>query len=115
MNVMINARHCEIADSLRERVESRLRELSRYNPKLAGAEVTFEINGSEHAVEARLGVHGTEPVIAHGAGADFRRAFDSAADRLVRQLKRKRERRVRHRKAAPVPPAPSPLEADPGA
>ena len=108
MNVTINARHCQIPDALRERVTERIERLSRYNPRLSGAEVTFDLNGGGHEVETLLTVDGSSPLVAHGTGADFRSAFDQSADRVLRQLKRKRERRVQKRQEAPAPlPGPS--------
>lgn len=104
MNVTISARHCDLDDSLKQRVEERARRLSRYNPGVTGADVTFEMNGGAHEVEALLSLAGSGTVVARASGADFRMAFDRAADRLARQLKRKRERRVARRHT----PAPRP-------
>jgi ribosomal subunit interface protein len=93
MNVTINARHCEIPDSLRDATERRINRLGRYNSRLAEAEVTYEIDKVSHEVEIRLGVHGEKPVVARGTGGDFTVALGRGIDRAQRRLRRARERR----------------------
>ena len=93
MNVTISARHCEIPDSLRDATERRVSGLSRYNPRLADAEVTYEVENVSHEVEIRLAVPGGEPLIARGTGADVRISFQRGIGRAQRQLRRARERR----------------------
>ena len=94
MNVTISARHCEIPDSLRTTTEQRIHRLGRYNPRLADAEVTYEMEKVSHEVEIRLAVPGENPVVARGAGYDFRSALDLGLNRVRRQLRRLRERRI---------------------
>ena len=94
MNVTISARHCEIPSSLRDRTERRIARLERYNPRLADAVVTYDVERASHEVEIRLKVRGETPLVVHGAGDDFREAFDRTLDRASRQLRRVRERRI---------------------
>lgn len=96
MNVTISARHCEIPSSLRERTQRRIARLGRYNPKLADAVVTYDVERVSHEVEIRLRVQGMPPVVVHGSGDGFREAFDRTFDRASRQLRRVRERRIEH-------------------
>ena len=94
MNVTISARHCEIPDSLRNATERRVSRLGRYNPKLADAEVTYEIERVSHGVEIRLAVPGEEPMVARASGDDFGAALTRGLERARRQLRRARERRI---------------------
>ena len=94
MNVTISARHCEIPDSLRDATERRISRLGRYEPRLADAEVTYEVENVAHAVEIRLGVPGDKPLVARGSGVDFPAALRRGIDRASRQLRRARERRI---------------------
>ena len=94
MNVTISARHCEIPASLRDATERRVHRLGRYNPRLAEAEVTYEVERVQHEVEIRLGVAGEKPVVARGAGETFKAALARGIERASRQLRRVRERRV---------------------
>ena len=94
MNVTISARHCEIPSSVRDRTVRRIARLGRYNPRLADAEVTYELERVSHEVEIRLTVQGDTPVVVHGSGDNFREAFERGFDRASRQLRRARERRI---------------------
>ena len=96
MRVMIAARHCEVPDSVRERTEEQLGKLSRYEPRLSGADVVFETEKRRKTVEAVLKVDRDEPVVAGGEGEEFREAVDQMVDRLSRMLKRRRAQRKDH-------------------
>lgn len=97
MNVTVNARHCEIPASLRTTTERRIARLSRFNPRLAEAEVTFDLERSQHDVEILLRVDGDRPVVARASADSFRAALDRTLQRVSRQLKRGRERRTTRR------------------
>jgi ribosomal subunit interface protein len=102
MRIQIAARHCEIPDSVRGRTEEQLGKLSRYEPRLAGAEVVFEVEKHVKKVDAILKVEREEPVVAGGEGAEFREAIDQMVDRLSRMLRRRRKlRKDRQRSGAP--------------
>lgn len=102
MNVTISARHCEIPYSLRSRTEQRIAGLSRYNPRLADAEVTYERERVSHDVEIRLGVEGAPPVVARASADSFKAALDRGVARAARQLRRFRERRIARRAGSPL-------------
>lgn len=91
MRVQIAARHCEIPDTVRDRTEDQLGKLSRYEPRLAGAEVVFEVEKHRKKVDAILRVDREEPVLASGEGEEFREAVDQMVDRLSRMLRRRRK------------------------
>ena len=90
MRVQMAARHCEVPDSVRSRTEEQLGKLSRYEPRLSGAEVVFETEKHLKKVEAILSVDRGAPVVAGGEGVEFREAVDQMVDRLSRILRRKR-------------------------
>jgi ribosomal subunit interface protein len=105
MRIQIAARHCEIPDAVRSRTEDQLGKLSRYDPRLAGAEVVFEVEKHLKKVDAILKVEREEPVVAGGQGAEFREAVDQMVDRLSRMLRRRRKlRKDRQRTGAPEAP-----------
>ena len=105
MRVQIAARHCEIPDAVRSRTEEQLGKLSRYDPRLTGAEVVFEVVKHLKKVDAILKVEREEPVVAGGEGAEFREAVDQMVDRLSRMLRRRRKlRKDRQRTGAPEMP-----------
>jgi ribosomal subunit interface protein len=91
MRVQIAARRCEVPDTIRSRTEEQLGKLSKYEPRLSGAEVTFEVEKHRKKVDAILRVDREEPVLAGGEGAEFREAVDQMVDRLSRMLRRRRK------------------------
>ena len=94
MRVQIAARRCDVPDAVRIRTEEQLEKLSKYDPHLSGAEVTFEIEKHRKKVEAVLKVHRDEPVVAGGEGEEFREALDLMVDRLAKILRRRRSLRT---------------------
>jgi ribosomal subunit interface protein len=96
MRVQIAARRCEIPDTVRTRTEQQIGKLSKYEPRLSGAEVVFEIEKHVKKVEAVLSVDRDEPVVAKGEGGEFREAVDQMVDRLTRILKRRRSQKKAH-------------------
>lgn len=96
MRIKIAARHCEIRDSVRERTIEQMERLTKYHPRVTGADVVFSEVKRSKAVEVILSVDGGEPVVAHAEGEEFRTALDKVADRLGRMLRRRRSVRTDH-------------------
>jgi ribosomal subunit interface protein len=104
MRVQIAARHCEVPDAVRDRTEEQLEKLSRYEPRLSGAEVVFEIEKHLKKVDAILKVDREEPVVASGEGMEFREAVDQMVDRLSRMLRRRRKQKKDYHRPSPGEP-----------
>ena len=105
MRVQISARHCEIPDTIRERTEEQLGKLSKFDPRLSGAEVVFEVEKHLKKVESVVKVDREEPLVVSGEGVEFREALDQMVDRLSRMLRRRRkQKKDYHRSADPEPP-----------
>jgi ribosomal subunit interface protein len=107
MRVQLAARRCEIPDTVRNRTEVQVGKLSKYDPRLSGAEVTFEVEKHLKKVDAVLSVHRGEPVVASGEGLEFREAVDQMVDRLSRILKRRRKQMKDHHRSGGDEPPPS--------
>ncbi|MHB1170867.1 MAG: ribosome hibernation-promoting factor, HPF/YfiA family [Longimicrobiales bacterium] len=101
MDVRISARHCTITDSTRDLARRRIERVTRYEPRASAAEVIFSEENTFRQAEVRVTVPGGSQAHAHGEGATFRSALDRAAERLERQLRRRRAR-SRDRRAAPI-------------
>ena len=105
MRVQIAARHCEIPDTVKLRTEEQMEKLSKYEPRLSGAEVVFEVEKHLKKVDAILKVDREEPVVAGGEGTEFREAVDQMVDRLSRILRRRRKQmKDYHRSGNAEPP-----------
>ncbi len=105
MRVQIAARHCEVPSAVQSRTEEQLGKLSRYDPRLSGVEVVFEVEKHVKKVEAVLKVDREEPLVAAGEGTEFREAVDQMVDRLSRMLKRRRSQKKDYHR----PPASEPV------
>jgi ribosomal subunit interface protein len=99
MRIQITQRQCEVPEPVLERARTRLAGFVRYDPRLSGAEVTFEAQRHQKRVDAVLTVDRREPVLGRGEGADFQQALDRMMDRLSRKLRRLRAQAVEHQGA----------------
>ena len=105
MRVQIAARRCEVPTTVRDRTEEQLEKLSRYEPRLAGAEVVFEVEKHLKKVDAVLKVDRGEPAIASGEGTEFREAVDQMVDRLSRILRRRRDQDKKYHRPGNIDPS----------
>ena len=97
MDVTINARHCKVPDSLKNQAEQRFARMERIDRRITTATLVFDEAAGVRRAEARLTIPGGSLLVGHGQGATLRAAMDGALNRLDRQLKRSRDRRVARR------------------
>jgi ribosomal subunit interface protein len=97
MQTTITARHCEIADALRERALAVVERLGSIAPRPMEASVVFDTDGQRQTAELRLHLAGGGLLVAVGEAADHRSALDRAEDKLRKQLEKAgpRPRRAR--------------------
>jgi len=96
MDISMTARHFELNDSLRDHVENRFSRLGRFNQRTSRVEVTLTEEKRRKRVEARAAVDGDIDIYAEAVADDFRTAVAKVSDKLIRQLKRRHERRRDH-------------------
>lgn len=96
MDISMTARHFELNDSLREHVQGRFSRLDRYNQRTSRVTVTLTEEKRQKRVEAIAAVDGDVDIHAEAVAEDFRTAVNRVSDKLVRQLKRRHERRRDH-------------------
>lgn len=101
MDVRITTRHVDISDSFGEYADERTRKLTKYEPRLIAIDLIFDNDHGEFSTEARAEVPGIPTLIAKSESSSKRKSLDSALDKLGRQLKRERSKRVDHQ----APPA----------
>lgn len=102
MDVVVNARHCEVSDRFRSHVEEKLARLEKHDHRIQRVlvEVEQERNPrqSERAVRVELTAHSKGPVIRAEAAADDKMgALDLAVDKMATQMRRAADRRRAHR------------------
>lgn len=101
MDVRITTRHATVGETFIRHAEERVRKLDRYEPRLQAVTILVDEDRGRVSVEARAEVPGVPAVIASSEGDSSRSALDRALQKLRRQLRRNRARRVDHQ----APPA----------
>ncbi|UCC74460.1 MAG: ribosome-associated translation inhibitor RaiA [Gemmatimonadota bacterium] len=96
MKINLTARRFELSDALRRHVEEQLARLDRYHNRTSRVEITLTEEKREKRVEARAFVDGDYDIHAEASAEDFRTAVNRLSEKLARQLKRRRDRRVDH-------------------
>ena len=96
MDVRITTRHVEIGEAFAEYADQRTRKLAKYDPRLAAVDLIFDEDHGQFSTEARADVPGVPTLVAKAEHDSKRKALDSALDKLGRQLKRERSKRVDH-------------------
>jgi ribosomal subunit interface protein len=96
MDVRIITRRARVGDTFLRQAEERVRKLDRYEPRLQAVALVVDEDRGRISVEARADVPGVPPVVASADGATTRSALDRALQKLRRQLRRERSRRVDH-------------------
>lgn len=113
MNVTITARHCTISEPLQQHALEGVERLGRFNRKITSAEITFQEDGGRMTVEAVLKVSGAAPMVAAATAHGLREALDQMLERLAKQVRRGRERRIDKRTGRPTPPSGPAIESGP--
>ncbi|HXH62642.1 MAG TPA: HPF/RaiA family ribosome-associated protein [Gemmatimonadales bacterium] len=86
MRITVIARHCDVADELRDRGRAVLDRLEKRARRAQGAQVIFSEAHGMCRVELRLGDARSGAHLASADAADHRTALDRAAARLRRQF-----------------------------
>jgi ribosomal subunit interface protein len=104
MQLTVTGKQVDVGDALRTRVEATLESLlGKYFRTAIEAHAVFTREAHLIAVELSLHVGRGIVVNSRGAAADYYGAFDAAAERLAKQLRRyKRRLRDYHGKARPA-------------
>lgn len=99
MQLSVSGKHLDIGDSLRGHVAAAIAaSTERYFGQAIEGKVTFQRDG--HAFRADITLHVTRRLLvqSHGEAADPYIAFDAAAERLDKQLRRTKRRLVGRRR-----------------
>ena len=106
MEIRVSGHQVETGEALRQHVESRIGAIAdKYFERALSAHVTFGKGPHDHAFTCDIVAHVMQGVILKGSGQaqDAHPAFDQAADRIEKQLRRYMRRlKDRHSTAADV-------------
>lgn len=104
MRVEYSGKNLSLTDSIRGKVEAKLKKLERFTGPDAAAHISFEVE--RHLNRVDLVIHASHDRIfkAHAAAEDMYIAISDAADAIEQQAKKDKEKRTTGRKGA-APPA----------
>lgn len=95
MDIRVSGHQVDTGDALREHVTSRLQGLAdKYFAKAISAQVTFGKGPHDHGFACDIVAHVMQGVVLKGSGQaqDAHPAFDKAADKIEKQLRRYKHR-----------------------
>lgn len=98
MQVRITGRHVDITAALRRYIESRMKRLERYEPKLGDVQVILGVEKYRHTAEANLTVNGVS-VQAKASTREMYASIDELLDKVTRQVSKRKEKLSRRKTA----------------
>ncbi len=108
MEIVVNARHCDVSDRFRSHVEEKLVRLEKHDHRIIRMQVEVEKERNprqtDRAVRVELTAFTKGPVVrAEACAADKMAALDLALDKMASQMRRAADRRrVHHGRHTPV-------------
>lgn len=114
MDIRVSGHQVDTGEALRERVERRLNGIAdKYFSRLISAQVTFGKGPHDHGFTCEIVAYAPQGVVLKGTdrAADANAAFDSAADKIEKQLRRY-TRRLKDRQAPNMAEVASEIAAD---
>lgn len=91
MQLTVSGHHLEITDALQNYVHSKLERLGRHNDRITQVAVILSVNKLVQKAEATVHADGVE-LFAESEHDDLYAAVDALADKLDRQLIKRKER-----------------------
>jgi ribosomal subunit interface protein len=101
MDVRITTRRATVTETFVRQAKERVRKLDRFEPRLHAVDILVDADRGRVSVEVQATVPGAPAMIARAVAATDRSALDGALQKLGRQLRRSRARRLDHQ----APPA----------
>ena len=97
MDIKVSGRHLDVGDALRAHVGQRIEAgAAKYFDRSIAAQVTFSKAGHGFHVDCTLHAPRGVTLQSHGEGGDAYSAFDAAADKIDKQLRRYKRRLTNH-------------------
>lgn len=110
MEIAFTARHFELTSHMKEHVARKLSKLDGMVDRVIEARVILTVENYRHIAEVKFSMRGHD-FVATGEASEMTAAVDQVADKLERQLRRSKERRVRRRRDGRSQPQPVALAA----
>lgn len=101
MQLNVSGHHVEVTDSLRNYVSTKLERLERHFDRITNMSVILSVEKQRQKAESTIHVSGGE-IYADAEHDDLYAAIDMLADKLDRQLIKKKEKAKDHKHRADV-------------
>ncbi|MDP3897119.1 MAG: ribosome-associated translation inhibitor RaiA [Mesorhizobium sp.] len=102
MNLRISGKHMEIGDAFRLRIEERIRDaVGKYFDRGFSGHVTVEKSGSRYTADCAVHLDSGMMLQAAGQAQDPQLAFEAAAERIEKRLRRYKRRLKSHNAVSP--------------
>jgi ribosomal subunit interface protein len=103
MQIIVSGKQVDVGDSLRTHIENRLQEgLGKYLERVTSVKVVVSRESHMFRIDitGNTGTHSGLVIKSHAEGGDVYGAFDAAADKIEKQLRRYKRRLTNHHKTA---------------
>jgi putative sigma-54 modulation protein len=97
MPLRITARHIEVSDDIRDYIDKRIERFNKFFDRISSIEVTLSKEKHVHEADILLKAARLE-FRSSVTGADLRTAFEGAADKIEKQMEKKRKRVIDQKK-----------------
>ena len=97
MNVIINGRHMDLTENLKDYAEGKISKFEKYLANISEANVTLSVEKYRHKAEVLLKVNGLM-IQAESVTDEMYSSIDEVTEKLERQVKKYKEKVASHRK-----------------
>ena len=101
MQLNVSGHHVEVTESLRNYVSTKLERIERHFDRITNMRVILSVEKQRQKAESTIHISGGE-IYAAAEGNDLYAAIDQLADKLDRQLIKKKEKTKGHKHRAKV-------------
>ena len=98
MNIVVEARHMEVTDAMRQYVQSKVAKLPRFYDNIQSIEAILDIEAEQPVVEMVVTARRKSTFVARHRDQDMYACVDQCLDKITQQIRRHKDR-VRDHKA----------------
>ena len=90
MNIQITSRHQKVSAGVQDFIKGELEDLGKYYDKITSCHAILDKEHGEDFVEITCSILGKK-IVGKGSGENLGKAVDVALEKVIRQLKKKKE------------------------
>ena len=97
MHTKITGRHMEVTEAMRSYVKKKIPRLNKYHRRISEIEVIVDGEGKNHKIEIIIKADNHQRFVANHRSEDAYACFDTALDKIERQLVKHKEKSRNHK------------------